>query len=165
LKLLGRLLVLPFKIVFGTLISVFRVGRLAGSLPVRMTTRTTRLLKVRGTLALLVGIALGLLFARKPGRELRAQLRARWSGRAGVGDAELADRVRFELEHAPRTWHLAQPTVTVVQGRVVLSGRVTDLEVSDELARVAAAVPGVANVDNLLAVLDQPELPGHQTAD
>ena len=63
----------------------------------------------------------------------------------------------FELEHAPRTWHLAQPTVTVVSGRVILSGAVAQAAARDELGRVAAAVPGVGAVDNLLEVTDELE--------
>ena len=89
-----------------------------------------------------------------PGRELRERLRALWARRAAPSDAELAERVVFELEHAPRTWHLAQPTVTVVSGRAILSGTVSQATERDELGRVAAAVPGVAAVDNLLELDD-----------
>ena len=58
----------------------------------------------------------------------------------------------FELAHAPRTWHLTQPEITVRAGEVVLEGVVSDDDARDELARVAAAIPGVATVDNRLEV-------------
>jgi hypothetical protein len=155
-KLIGRLLILPFKLLLATLETAFRAGRLVGSVPVKVGRRTTRIMGVRGVIGLLVGLALGLLFAPGPGRELRDRLRAIRARRSGVSDAELTERVVFELEHAPRTWHLPQPTVTVVSGRAILSGSVAQSAERDELGRVAAAVPGVVAVDNLIEV-DEPE--------
>lgn len=152
MKLLGRLIVLPLKVVLTLTGAAFRAGRLAGSVPVGAARRTSRLLGLRGTLALLVGLALGLLLAPVPGRQLRARLRELLQRSRGVSDAELAERVSFELEHAPRTWHLPQPKVSVASGRVVLSGDIDHEAARDELARVAAAVPGVAAVDNLVVV-------------
>jgi hypothetical protein len=149
---LGRVLLLPPRLVLASLETAFRAGRVVGSVPVRVSRRTTRLLGFRGTVALLVGVALGLALAPVPGRELRAWVCARLTGAGGVSDADLAERVTFELEHAPRTWHLAQPRVTVAAGRVVLSGDVPPGNAREELGRVAGAVPGVASVDNLLIV-------------
>ena len=116
--------------------------------------RTSRLLGLPGHAWLCsLGLALGLLFAPVPGRELRAQLRA-LLGRAAPGrDAELAERVGFELEHAPRTWHL--PAAAGGGGRGPggpQRRRSPTTAARDELARVAAAVPGVAGVDNLVEV-------------
>jgi osmotically-inducible protein OsmY len=71
-----------------------------------------------------------------------------------LSDTDLAEKVGFELSHAPRTWHLPQPEVAVVSGRVELLGSVPHETGRDELARVAAAVPGVAAVDNRLEVDD-----------
>jgi hypothetical protein len=153
-KFLGRLLILPFKLTLATLETAFRAGRLVGSVPVKAGRGTSRIMGVRGVIGLGIGLALGLLFAPGPGRELRERLRALWARRAAPSDGELAERVVFELEHAPRTWHLAQPTVTVVSGRAILSGTVGQATERDELGRVAAAVPGVAAVDNLLEVDD-----------
>ncbi len=152
MNLLGRIIVLPFKVVAAAMAAAFQAGRLVGSVPVGAARRTSRLLGFRGTFALLVGFALGLLLAPVPGRQLRARLRAILAGTTAVSDAELAERVSFELEHAPRTWHLPQPQVSVASGRVVLSGDIDHEAARDELARVAAAVPGVAAVDNLVVV-------------
>jgi hypothetical protein len=149
---LGRILVIPPKVVVASAETGYRAGRLVGRVPVRVASRTRRLLGLRGTLALLVGLALGLLFAPVPGRELRAKLKALRAKMGAVSDAELADRVAFELEHAPRTWHLPQPRVSVGGGRVVLTGEIDHDDARQELARVAGAVPGVAGVDNLVVV-------------
>jgi hypothetical protein len=52
----------------------------------------------------------------------------------------------------PRTWHLPQPDVAVVDGRVQLRGRVPHDTAREELVRVAGAIPGVNGVDDLLEV-------------
>lgn len=152
---IGRLLILPFKLVLAAIETGFEVGRAAGRGTAVVGRGTARVMGLRGVLGLLIGLAVGLLFAPGPGRELRDKLRALWARRAAPSDAELAERVVFELEHAPRTWHLSQPTVTVASGRVVLGGSVSQAAERDELGRVAAAVPGVAAVDNLLEVDDE----------
>jgi osmotically-inducible protein OsmY len=89
-----------------------------------------------------------------------AQARARLAGfvrrPAPVPDAELADRVRFELSHASTTWHLAQPGVSVVGGVVTLSGRAPQHGARADLERVAATVPGVARVDNHMELAGSP---------
>jgi len=151
-NMLGRVFVLPAKLVFASVETAFRAGRLVGSVPVGAARRTSRLLGFRGTLALVIGFALGLLLAPVPGRQLRARLKLVLDRTGGVSDAELAERVSFELEHASRTWHLPQPRVSVASGRVVLSGDIDHEAARDELARVAAAVPGVTAVDNLVVV-------------
>jgi hypothetical protein len=149
---LVRLILLPFKLALAAVETSFRVGRVAGAVPVRLGRGTGRLLGFRGTVGLLIGVALGLAFAPGPGRDLRARIRRILAREAGPTDADLAARVSFELEHAPRTWHLPQPSVTVDQGRVTLRGTATEAAARDELARVAAGVPGVTSVENLLAV-------------
>ena len=154
MKSLGRLLMLPVKLVLSAVQAAFQAGRFAGEVSVVAGRRTTRLLGVRGTLALLVGIGLGLTFAPGPGRELRARVKQLLARRPGVSDADIADRVSFELEHAPRTWHLPQPSVTVAHGRVILGGQVPHEAARGELGRVAAAVPGVSAVDNLIEADD-----------
>jgi hypothetical protein len=154
LRFLGRLLVLPFRLVWRTLGFSFGLGRAVGALPVRVTGRLSRLLGVRTVIGLLVGALIGLLFAPGPGRELRRRLQALAASRRPTSDADLAERVTFELEHAPRTWHLPQPSVTVADGRVVLSGTVSGEAARLELGRVVEAVPGVAAVENLVVVDD-----------
>ena len=157
MKLLGRLLILPFQFLIDAMGASFRAGRAVGAVPVKLGRHTTRLLGFRGTVGLLLGVLLGLAFAPGPGRDLRAAVKRFVARQRGADDADLAARVTFELEHAPRTWHLSQPTVTVVSGRVILSGAVAQATERDELGRVAAAVPGAAAVDNLLEVDDELE--------
>jgi hypothetical protein len=152
LRFLVRLVLLPFRVVLRTLALAFGLGRTVGSLPVKATTRLGRLFGFRTVVGLVLGAALGLLFAPGPGRELRQRLSALAASRRPVDDGDLADRVVFELEHAPRTWHLPQPSVAVADGRVVLSGTVALDAARDELGRVAEAVPGVAAVENRVAV-------------
>jgi hypothetical protein len=152
LRLLVRLITLPIRLAFFAVGVSFRVGQAVAAVPVRMTGRLGRLLGIRGALALVGGLALGLLFAPGPGRDLRRRLMDLAARQAATSDADLAERVAFELEHAPRTWHLPQPAVTVVAGRVALSGMVDQEAARDELGRVAAAVPGVSAVENLMVV-------------
>jgi hypothetical protein len=100
------------------------------------------------------GVAGGLLLAPTPGRQLREKLRGLAASRGGGGppDHEIGDRVRFELSHSPKTWHLPQPEIDVQAGRVVLTGAVPHETGRQDLGRAAAAVPGVATVDNNLVV-------------
>jgi len=136
------LLLLPFRIVFGLLGLTFKTGY-----------RTGRVLGLRRMFTFGVGVGVGLLLAPGPGAELRQKLRERFEGFTPADpDSELADRVRFELTHSPKTWHLQQPEVSVVGGRVTLRGEVDADAGRDELERAAAAVPGVQGVDNLVTV-------------
>ena len=141
------LVTLPFRIVFGftglTTKTAYRAGRLVGY---------GRLFWIAA------GVGIGVLIAPGPGREMREKLKARVDeltgagGGFGGGDSELADRVRFELTHSPKTWHLQQPTVSVVGGRVTLRGEVDAEAGREALEQAAAAVPGVQGVDNLVTV-------------
>jgi osmotically-inducible protein OsmY len=67
-------------------------------------------------------------------------------------DPDLSDRVRFELSHSPRTWHLPQPEVDVQDGRVVLSGDVPHETARTDFEQTVTAVPGVTGVENLLTI-------------
>jgi hypothetical protein len=151
-----RLVLLPFKLALALVGSSFRAGRRVGGLPVRAGFRATRLAGPRGVACFVLGVAVGLLFAPGPGRALRAKVRRRLQGGGPIDDAELAEQVAFELAHAPRTWHLAQPDVAVSAGRAQLRGTVPDEAARLELVRVASAMPGVAGVDDLLAVAAEP---------
>jgi hypothetical protein len=137
LWLLSRFLLLPVKTATGSMKLGYRTGRLVGY----------RRLFVFGA-----GVAVGLLLAPRPGRELRERLRQLAESRRPPTDVELADRVRFELKHAPRTWHLPQPDVAVASGRVVLTGEAPHETGRADLERAAAAVAGVVDVDNLVVV-------------
>jgi BON domain len=151
-RFLLRLLLLPVRVVLASVAVGFRAGQMVARVPMRISSRIGRLMGWRAVLALLAGLAIGVLFAPGPGRELRDRLQALAAGRRGSGASGLADRVAFELQHAPRTWHLPQPKVSVSAGEVTLSGRVDGDAARDELGRVAAAVPGVVRVDNLIVV-------------
>lgn len=157
LSFLVRLILLPLRIAFALIGLAFRTGRMVALLPLRISERASRLLGFRGVVALVVGLLVGLFFAPGPGRELRDRVRALAASRRATSDADLAERVAFELEHAPRTWHLPQPAVTVVAGRVALSGIVDHEAARDELGRVAAAVPGVSAVENLMVLTSPAE--------
>lgn len=160
LRFLARLVIVPVKLVLAALGVTFRTGRRVGAVPARLTGRTVRLVGVRGWVFFLLGLAVGLAFAPGPGRELRARL-AKLLSAPALGDGELAAKVTYELAHAPRTWHLPQPSVTVHDGTVTLSGEVADHDARAELGRVASAIPGVGAVVNHLTV---PAAPGDEAA-
>jgi len=155
-KLFGglfRLALLPFKLVFRSTVLFMRVAMRMALLPLRVSRATTRLLGLRAIAFGLLGLALGLLLAPVPGRQLREKLLKLIAGGGAIPDDELAEKVSFELSHAPRTWHHdPQPNVSVLAGRVVLTGEVRGDDARDEFARVAAAVPGVVGVENQLEV-------------
>jgi osmotically-inducible protein OsmY len=138
-----RLLFLPARVGVGTT----KLGVKAGY-------RTGRMLGYRRLFVFGAGIAVGLLFAPMAGRELRAKLQAMAEerrGATGIG-GDLAEKVRYELSHSPRTWHLPQPEVEVVGGTVLLRGEVPHELGRTDLERTAAAVAGVVDVDNRVDV-------------
>jgi osmotically-inducible protein OsmY len=135
-----RLIFLPAKVGVGSTKLGVKAGYRAG-----------RLLGYRRLFVFGVGVAVGLLVAPMAGRELRARIQTLVEERrGGVGD--LADRVRYELSHSPRTWHLPQPDVEVVGGRAILRGEVPHEVGRSDLERTAAAVAGVIEVDNQVGV-------------
>lgn len=135
-----RLLFLPVKVATGTTKLGLKTGFVTG-----------RLLGYRRIFVFAAGVGVGLLLAPMTGREARAKLLAILEGRGGAGD-DLAERVRFELSHAPRTWHLPQPSVEVQGGTAILRGVVPHETGRLDLERTAAAVAGVVEVDNHIAV-------------
>ncbi len=137
-----KLVLLPLRVALGTAKFGAKTGYRAG-----------RVLGYRRLFFFGTGVAVGLLVAPWPGRQLREKLRAAASGRLGVmPDNELGERVRFELSHSPRTWHLPQPEVEVEGGTVVLQGSVPDAGGRADLGAAAAAVPGVSTVDNRVTI-------------
>jgi hypothetical protein len=149
--ILFRLLLFPVKLAARLIGVAAKVGFVAGRVPVAISARSVRLLGLRGLLLFVLGAVVGLLFAPEPGRDLRLKLQ-RLLDQGGTSDDDLVEKVSFELAHAPRTWHLDQPDVSVVGGRVTLRGSVPGDDARDELARVAGAVPGVTAVDNQVTV-------------
>jgi osmotically-inducible protein OsmY len=72
--------------------------------------------------------------------------------KAPASDDAVAERVRYELSHTPRTWHLPQPSVEVSGGIAILTGGAPHETGKAEIERAAAAVPGVAEVESHLVV-------------
>lgn len=138
-----RLAFLPIRLLLGT-----------AKLGVKTGYRSGRLFGYRRLAFLGAGIAIGILVAPASGAQTRAKLLAllEGSGAPPAGEGGLAERVRYELLNSPRTWHLPQPTVEVIGRSAVLRGTVPHETGRADLERTAAAVPGVASVDNRIEV-------------
>jgi osmotically-inducible protein OsmY len=136
-----RLIFLPAKVGVGTTKLGVKTGYRAG-----------RLLGYRRLFVFAAGVGVGLLVAPVTGAEARTRLRRAIEERRPTGDLDLAERVRFELSHSPRTWHLPQPVVEVVGRTAVLRGQVPHADGRADLERAAAAVTGVAEVHNQIVV-------------
>jgi hypothetical protein len=153
----GGVLTFPIRFVAGLVFGAFRFGWWSARVPVRITARTTRVLGFKALVLFGAGLVIGVLFAPYKGSALREQLRRRLASSSPAADPDLATKVGFELAHAPRTWHLPQPEVAVLSGRVQLIGEVPHTRGREELERVAAAVPGVVAVENNLVIADEPD--------
>jgi osmotically-inducible protein OsmY len=148
-----RTLLLPAKATLGVGKLSAKTGYRTGKLSARSAYRAGRLIGVRRTLAVGAGVGIGLLVAPTSGQEMRDKLRRQWdSRRAPAGDDAVAERVRYELSHSPRTWHLPQPQVEVVGGKAILTGGAPHDTGKADIERAAAAVPGVAEIDSRLVV-------------
>lgn len=132
-----KLLTLPIRLVFGTL---------------GMVVRTIRFVGVGRLIFFGAGVGTGLALAPASGPELRARLANRPGAGTRPGSGDLGASVRHELAHAPRTWHLPQPDVTVEGNRVILTGEVPHETARGDLGRTAGAVVGVAAVDNRITI-------------
>jgi hypothetical protein len=135
-----RLLFLPAKVGVGTT----KLGVKAGY-------RTGRMLGYRRLFVLGAGVGIGLLIAPMTGRELRTRIQQLIDEQMGKG-GDLAERVRYELSHSPRTWHLPQPDVEVIGGTAILRGEVPHEVGRSDLERTAAAVAGIVHVENQVDV-------------
>jgi BON domain len=135
-----RLLFLPAKIGVGTT----KLGVKAGY-------RTGRLLGYKRIFVFAAGVGVGLLIAPMAGRELRSRIQQLIDEQMGKG-GDLAERVRYELSHSPRTWHLPQPDVEVIGGTAILRGEVPHEVGRSDLERTAAAVAGIVHVENQVDV-------------
>ena len=135
-----RLILFPAKVGVGSTLASAKLGYRAG-----------RLLGFRRVLLVLIGIAIGLLIAPVPGTELRRRIRQEIEDRIS-GGGDLAERVRYELSHSPRTWHLPQPDVEVIGATAILRGEVPHEVGRSDLERTAAAVAGIVHVENQVDV-------------
>jgi BON domain len=148
-----RTLLLPVRLSYGVGKLGVKTGYHAGRLSVGTTYRATRFVGLTRLLAIGVGVAIGLLVAPTSGAELRERLRRQWEARnAPASDEAVAERVRYELSHSPRTWHLPQPAVDVVGGTAILTGGAPHETGKADIERAAAAVPGVSEVDSRLVI-------------
>jgi osmotically-inducible protein OsmY len=118
--------------------------------PIKVTTRSLRWVGFRRLVLIGLGATLALMLTPVTGSEMRRRVSRLVARR--VPDADLAARVRHELSHSPRTWHLPQPSISVLQGRVVLAGQAPHATGRADLERVVAGVPGVVFVENEIIV-------------
>jgi hypothetical protein len=148
-----RIVLFPVRLAYGVGSLGLKTGYRAGRLGVVSTARASRSVGATRLAALGLGIGIGLLIAPTTGKELRDRLRREWEARrAPASDDAVAERVRYELSHSPRTWHLPQPEVEVVAGTAILTGDAPHATGKADIERAAAAVPGVAEVDSRLVV-------------
>src|SRR5262245_25346955 len=109
--MLLRAVFFPARVTYGVGKLSAKGGYKAGKASVKGTYKAGGLLGYRRMAAVGIGVGIGLLIAPRSGQELRDDLRRRWESRGGpASDDVLAERVRYELSHSPRTWHLPQPT-------------------------------------------------------
>ena len=148
-----RIVTFPVRLTYGVGKVGVKTGYYAGRMSVGSTYKVGRWVGLSRLLAVAAGIGIGLLIAPTSGPELRAQLARRWEARrAPASDDAVAERVRYELSHSPRTWHLPQPDVEVVAGTAILTGDAPHATGKADIERATAAVPGVADVDSRLVV-------------
>ena len=148
-----RAVLLPVRVGYGVGKIGVKTGYTAGRLSVGSTYKVGRHVGLTRVLALGAGVAIGLLVAPTSGQELRDRLRRQLaSRRAPASDDAVAERVRYELSHSPRTWHLPQPEVEVAGGTAILTGGAPHETGKADIERAAGAVPGVAQVESHLVV-------------
>ena len=148
-----RAMLLPVRAGYGIGKLGVKTGYGAGRLSVGSTWKAGRAVGVSRLLAFAAGVAIGLLVAPSSGRELRDRVRDEVTKRrAPVSDDAVAERVRYELSHSPRTWHLPQPAVEVAGGKAILTGGAPHETGKADIERATSAVPGVTQVESRLVV-------------
>ena len=147
-----RLVTLPVKLTYGVGKAGVKTGDAAGRLSVGSTYKVGRYVGLSRLLALGAGVGSGCWW--RPCRVASCVTRSSAAGafRAPVSDDAVAERVRYELSHSPRTWHLPQPAVEVSGGVAILNGGAPHETGKADIERAAAAVPGVAEVESHLVV-------------
>jgi hypothetical protein len=132
-----------------------RTGFAAGRLTARTGYRAGRRVGFGRLVFFAAGAGVALLLAPTSGAELRERLRRTIDERRSadrLSDAEVADLVRETLSHSPRTWHLPQPAIDVVDGTAILTGDAPHTTGKTDIEEAVAAVPGVLGVDSRLVV-------------
>lgn len=150
-----RTLFVPLRLTLGVSRISARTGFAAGKLTARTGYRAGRRIGVRRVLLLSAGAGVALLLAPTSGAELRERLRRAIEERraaARLSDAEVAVRVRETLSQSPRTWHLPQPAIDVVDGTAIVTGDAPHPSGKADIEEAVAAVPGVLGVDSRLVV-------------
>ena len=148
-----RAVVLPVRASYGLGKAGLKTGWWAGRRSVGTTYKAGRWVGLSRLLAFGLGAAGGLAVAPSSGRGLGDRLaREVAARRAPASDDAVADRVRYELSHSPRTWHLPQPEVEVAGGIAILTGGAPHATGKADIERAVASVPGVARVENRLVV-------------
>ncbi|MCC5950871.1 MAG: BON domain-containing protein [Acidimicrobiia bacterium] len=142
----GRAVVLPLRAGVASIRLLVRLVLVVVAAPFVFGWRATRRAGAKAVTCFFLGLAVGLAVAPRRGAELRSAVLTRLMGATHPPDGELADRLRSELAHAPATWHLAQPSVTVDGGIATLTGTVAHAEAAAALTRTAAALPGIRDV-------------------
>lgn len=126
--------------------------------PVRAGLRVLKWLGVRRTFLIGSGVAIGALVTPVTGPELRRRIATAVARQRAGAEPTVEERVRARLAESPRTWHLPQPEVVAVRGegetdwQIILAGTAPDEGSRTDLETVAAAVLGVASVDNRIRV-------------
>jgi hypothetical protein len=147
-----RILLFPFKLVFGLVGISLKAGYKVGRAPFVMSAKVGKFLGPKGLFWMGVGGAIGYVLGSSSSSSRSSTFGGLVRRREQLSDDELAEKVKFELSHDPKTWRLPQPEVRVVSGRVELIGEVPDADAREDLARVAMSVPGVMAVENRLTV-------------
>ncbi|HEX8804635.1 MAG TPA: BON domain-containing protein [Acidimicrobiales bacterium] len=157
--MLVRTVLLPVRLTYGVGKLSAKAGYRTGRASMVGTYRAGRFLGYRRMALFALGVGLGLLLAPSSGRELRDRIRRAVESRGGPdSDDVIAERVRHQLSQSPRTWHLPQPAVEVVDGTAILTGAAPHATGKEDLERAAAAVSGVVGIESRLSV--GPDAPG-----
>jgi hypothetical protein len=150
-----RTLFVPLRLTLGVSRISARTGFAAGKLTARTGYRAGRRIGFGRVLVFAAGAGIALLVAPTSGAELRDRLRRAIEERRAasrLSDAEVAVRVRETLTQSPRTWHLPQPEIDVVDGMAILTGDAPHPSGKADIEEAVASVPGVLGVDSRLVV-------------
>ena len=150
-----RTLTVPLRLTIGVGKVSARTGYAAGKLTALTGYRTGRRLGFGRMLFFAAGAGVALLLAPTSGAELRERIRRALEDRQAGGDmsdVQVAVRVREVLSQSPRTWHLPQPDIDVVDGLAILTGDAPHATGKADIEEAVASVPGVVAIDSRLVV-------------